>query len=796
MATSDWMWLTPTPATVGTSVGYLVRFRTEVHLVEVPTAPVPLRISAEDRYRLFVNGELITAGPAKPLNGTWFVDTVDISSHLTSGPNVIGIEALAYPDTTSGNVSLLRGPAPGLLVDSSSDSIDLLRTAEWRAHFASGRTFLQGTNTLFLGIQEAVEAEHEPSGWLAPGYDDFDWTSPVRTSGVDTEATRTMAPRDIPMMTMEPVSVRCISRHRGSDPGWEQLLRDRSVTIPAGEEVDVDLDLGVLQTAFVELVLSGGAGSTIRIIAAESYEGVPIDLPWMRRKSDRTDSVNGDIYGDPDVYITAGTGTGTAPECYSPFWFRTLRYLRVSIHTTTTALTIGQINFTRTNYPLAITGSFNSSAKVDSRLWTTSERTLLNCMHETFEDCPFYEQLQYAMDTRSQALFSLHLSDDDRLIRRAIASFASSGSPDGLTESRAPSVRPQIIPGFSLFWVFMVAEHLSYVGDRGFTAQYLDRVDAVLSLFSSMVADDGFVLSPPDLPAKVGAGEVWNFVDWTTAWKSSRGVPDLGQRRANTIVTFQFITALRMAAEANEGCGFTERAARYRRLADQVSVKMASNAAWDPITCYYRDSDHGRPVSQHAQVWAVLAGTVNGDAAKDLLARAVRDPALTACSYAMSHSLFDALRLAGAHDLVDWQPWIDMLRVNLTTWAEDTISNRSDCHAWGSVPLQHFPRWVLGVHPLAPGYARTGIEPSPSRLDYAEGTVPTPHGLISVRWDKGPSGSMAVRVRAPQSIELVLPSTSSRVHRWHEDTVQVVEFDHHVGEVESTRDPRTSVAHL
>ena len=86
---------------------------------------------------------------------------------------------------------------------------------------------------------------------------------------------------------------------------------------------------------------------------------------------------------------------------------------------------------TRTHYPLAITGTFASSSAVHRRLWDTSVRTLLNCMHETFEDCPFYEQLQYAMDTRSQALFSLHLSTDDRLVRRAIEDFAASGDPAG-----------------------------------------------------------------------------------------------------------------------------------------------------------------------------------------------------------------------------------------------------------------------------------------------------------------------------------------------------------------------------
>ena len=87
----------------------------------------------------------------------------------------------------------------------------------------------------------------------------------------------------------------------------------------------------------------------------------------------------------------------------------------------------------------------------------------------------------------------------------------------------------------------------------------------------------------------------------------------------------------------------------------------------------------------------------------------------------MSLSLFDALRLAGLDELISWEPWHEMLALGLTTWAEDTVSNRSDCHAWGSVPLQQFPRYVLGVRPSEPGFDAVTIDPVPSDLEHAEG---------------------------------------------------------------------------
>jgi hypothetical protein len=139
------------------------------------------------------------------------------------------------------------------------------------------------------------------------------------------------------------------------------------------------------------------------------------------------------------------------------------------------------------------------------------------------------------------------------------------------------------------------------------------------------------------------------------------------------------------------------------------------------------------------------------------------DDTLAPCSYAMSLSLFDALRLAGLDELISWQPWHDMLALGLTTWAEDTVSNRSDCHAWGSVPLQQFPRYILGVRPSAPGFDAVTIDPVPSQLTHAEGRVPTPHGPIDIRWERYGPTSRRVTVRLPPTIKFDLTASAHTV---------------------------------
>ena len=57
---------------------------------------------------------------------------------------------------------------------------------------------------------------------------------------------------------------------------------------------------------------------------------------------------------------------------------------------------------------------------------------------------------------------------------------------------------------------------------------------------------------------------------------------------------------------------------------------------------------------------------------------------------------------------------------------------KSLCHAWGASPIYLFGRYVLGVEPTKPGFAEYAVAPDLCGLDWIEGVVPMPHGVISV----------------------------------------------------------------
>jgi hypothetical protein len=105
--------------------------------------------------------------------------------------------------------------------------------------------------------------------------------------------------------------------------------------------------------------------------------------------------------------------------------------------------------------------------------------------------------------------------------------------------------------------------------------------------------------------------------------------------------------------------------------------------------------------------------------------------------------------------------WQEMIDGGFSTWAEDITYWRSLCHAWSAFPTIEFLRGVLGIKPGKPGFEEILIQPQPLDLQFAEGSVPTPHGDVSTIW-KIENGVFSLEVKAPAGIpvRVILPNGS------------------------------------
>jgi len=78
----------------------------------------------------------------------------------------------------------------------------------------------------------------------------------------------------------------------------------------------------------------------------------------------------------------------------------------------------------------------------------------------------------------------------------------------------------------------------------------------------------------------------------------------------------------------------------------------------------------------------------------------------------------------------------------------------SFCHGWASGPTPWMSRHILGVYPLEPGFRKVSINPDLGSLEWAEGTFPTPFGVLSIRVENGPKGMLAT-VDAPRGVKVI-----------------------------------------
>lgn len=774
---AKWIWDVPQPEPNGTNQQCLVYFRKTFQIAEGIRPSLKLDVTADSRYRLFINGQSVTVGPCKGTPQVQYYDSVDVSAHLQEGTNVLAVQVLRFPSFepfeygVGGPTSVWRSQSAGLFVEGSLKDADgkiieqLHTDASWRVFRHRGYQPISSPLIMWMGGVEEVDGHGAPHQWQSIEYKDTDWTSAVEFAelrGYGLLSPWQLAPRPIPSMYEEQRHFHAITRVEHIEcSSAEALLHsgvNSSIRLEAGQKIVLELDAAELTTGYLNIGMLGGKGSNIRLLCAECYEAQESNEN-KRIKGQRNDS-RGKLLGDFDVYHVAGYGqTSSLPEIYEPFWFRTFRYVRLEIEVANEPLQLLWLHYRETGYPLDVKAEFSSSDEELNQLWELSLRTLRRCMHETYEDCPYYEQLQYMMDSRLMMLFTYYLSADDRLPRRTISDFYQSRMPSGLLQSRYPSVDPQVIPSFALYWIDMLAEHYEHMGDLTFIKKYRSTVLELLDWFQERITDEGIV--------GVTSNRYWTYFDWVDEWPL--GSPPESADRPMMLLSLMYAAALRKSSELFRLTGWNEVASEMLLRSEKV-CQAVNTLSWSAESQLYRELPGTEIYTQHSQIMAVLAGAIKGDQAKELLLRALDIP-MHRVTLPYSFLLMQALKQTGLQEKLFglWDRWRNFIHQGLTTLPETEVNPRSDCHAWSSLPLAEFPSTILGVTPIEPGFTRIRIAPVLGTLKWAKGKVATINGIVEVDW-KREASEFRITARVPDGLSAVLVLPDGTEHLFSHET--------------------------
>lgn len=630
-----------------------------------------LAVSADNRFNLYLDGKIVGRGPCRSDLEHYTYEEYNLS--LAKGNHLLAVEVVVW------NGGWREDAAPwseihsggGLMVCGTVGD-DLFEGPEnWCCSIDNGRRPLEWKESWDAKIttpvppMDRVDFNFYSHHWMELDFDDAAWLEPVSIGDIVLAGQINYDPKNpwwlTPRRTAPMKTTRTLVK-RNINPG----------PLPAGHSRLV-IDIGQNQTSIIHLYASGGKGE-IRLIYLEEANS----------------------HGYADI-LCPGPGEWQ----YHSFWYRTARYVEI-ICDLSVSLEIHDFKVEFITYDFKSWAEFRILPQsVLEKVWHIACHTARCCAHEHYEDCPYYEQLQYGGDTRIQALVSYSATGDGSLGRQALRHFDWSRLPNGLTQSRYPNKFTQIIPGFSLIWILSIYDHYLYFGNISVLEEHWNGIMNVLNYFEKLRAPHGLI-------EHVGH---WNFTDWVREWPGGRSDRDTGE--PETIVNLFYAESCRVAGIICEKLLLSEHSSLLTERR-RITLEAVNACCFDSARKLYRDVP-GQPwFSVHTNALAILADAIPSPYQSFVVKSLTDNPELSQGTLYFNFYLFEALKKYRDKNgfMKMLEPWIDIVNRGYTTFPESQFQySRSKCHAWSASPVYEFITGLLGISPAAPGFQEVLVAP-------------------------------------------------------------------------------------
>ncbi|MBY4127543.1 family 78 glycoside hydrolase catalytic domain [Rhodococcus fascians] len=714
-------------------------------------------------YRLFVNGVDIT-GPSLVPRWTPFDDVVehqtyDVTEAFRSGHNVV---AIAVGDGRfRGRLGFLnrRRVYGDRLAASMQVELDLAdgTTVTWET----------GKENWFAGPGRITGSDPKYGERIDYRISDEDWLD-----GHDVPS------RFAPAEILPHHPRRVISEEVPRVGEVERLAAQRVWRSPSGKQL---VDFGQNAAGVVCVRLSGPAGSTVTLTHSEltTADG-ELDTEYIQANKKRP-------WFQRDQVVLDGVERWFQP------WFTIHGFRYLEVDGLTSDLTIDDVEFVVLSSRLSTTGSFSCSDQRLTQLWQNVFWSTRSNFTDTATDCPTRERSGWTGDIQVFTPAATGILDSQAFLRRYMSNMAIDQRPDGRV---LPFVPGEISSAVGRVMVTL-AETLANSAGWGDVAvrtpwdmyRYYGDTRVLEEQYTAMCRWVGHMereartkkgLQRRFVRTRVGHLERYildsgfHWGEWLRPGETFPLNILEGPRRGAVVATAYFASSARLLAQIAEVLGRQDDATRYTHLAD--NVRRAWQAAFiraDGRIGTDRQDDYVRalafdlvPSTQRPAATARLVDLIE-DAGDHLGTGFLSTPLLLA-------TLVDNGRSDVAFRLLmqDTSPsWLHQVTLGATTvwetWEGYSSDGRGEAshnhYAFGAV-VGWLRESLLGITPLEPGYRRVGIAPViGGALSFAEGSVETPFGTVSVQWRvDGPTTVLDTEIPTGTDARVQLPD--GRVH--------------------------------
>ena len=393
------------------------------------------------------------------------------------------------------------------------------------------------------------------------------------------------------------------------------------------------------------------------------------------------------------------------------------------------------------NYPIDLSeSSFSCSDERLNRIYDLCKHTILVSSFAGLYVDGDRERIPYEADAYINQLSDYAVHSDYSLARASHAYLMK--HPTWPTEWKQHSI-------------FMAWADWMWSGDTGALAEFYEPLRKEKLLEKYRRASDGLLATGGERPRGklVNANGAADIVDWPLCERDGFVFTEV-----NAVVNAFYYRNLLQVAEFALALHKPDDAGHYGHRARDV--RKAYNAAFfDEKRGVYRDGIGTDHASLHANAAALAFGLVHGKDVKRVAQYCISKG--MACSVYFAQYLLEGLFRAGEADAAlalmtasGDRGWLGMMEQGATTtmeaWAVKYKPNLDLCHAWGTPPLNVISRYILGVTPLEPGFAKIRVRPQVGSLARVEGQVPTAKGPVRVRAE---GGVLTLDLPAPARVE-------------------------------------------
>lgn len=650
-----------------------------------------LFISADSRYKLWVNGQFVSRGPARCYPHAQCVDRLNITSYLQPGLNTLAVQV--YQPGYS-HFAYVHRAAAGLLVHLICDGQSVLVTDNhWRTRrdpsFASlvPRISIYGS-----GIEERdLNLDDDWTG--GSDYDDAGWATARIVAPVGRYPWTNLQLRSLPLLHEREAPMTLVEVRRGSHP--------------ASHRADAHLVLRQSWQSAMPRPIQANAEGWFRPVLAEnesvywlfdlgrSYtcqgwaevEGAGGQEQLLVSYAEKTDQGRL-VLSDPQTYcrvrMTDRFRLRAGNQTAESFAMRGGRYLLFQLIGPSGPNFRLHLHARVAEYPLESLRSLSVSDPLLADIVTLCEETFRACLLDGFIDAPWREGAQWVGDALSQSLVMAAMSDDVRPLRRVIELAAQGAYPDGVLPSVVPGeAHAYTVVDYNFIWVELLSLYRELSGDEGFVTEMWPTLVRMLDRFHQDTNDAGLLISQPGRRL---------FLDWAP----------LARAEPNAVYNLHYLLALRKAARLATERSTTEQAGEWQARA--TALRTAARSAFWHDGRWYDDLER-TTFSQLAAALALLAGATRPDEETGLLeAIAARsldpdnafDPdKMVLASPFMHHYVFETLRQGGKSEVVveiirrRWGRWVQAgYPTSWENWSVD-FPDGSQCHAFSAHPRYH-----------------------------------------------------------------------------------------------------------